>query len=358
MVVANRLPFDLKREDDGSTTARQAPGGLVTALAPICSRSRTASGSAGREPPTSSSSRPPPTASRCYPVPLSEAEVDGYYEGFSNGTLWPLYHDAVVASEFHRAVVGGLPEGEPAVRRGRGRGRRAGRDRLGARLPTAAGPADAAAAAARSSGSASSCTSRSRPTSCSSGCRGRAEIITGLLGADLIGFQLPGGARNFARLARSLTGAAASGGTIEHDGRTVRAGAFPISIDSAGPVGTGRRPAVQGRSSTAAGRPRQSSQDHPGRRPAGLHQGHRRPAAGVRRAARRGRSGGRGRRDGADRHPEPGAAGLLRADARGDRAAGRVRSTATSAGSAGPPCTTCTSPCPARTWPRSTWPPT
>ncbi len=36
------------------------------------------------------------------PVALSEAEIEGFYYGFCNGTLWPLYHDAVVAPEFHR----------------------------------------------------------------------------------------------------------------------------------------------------------------------------------------------------------------------------------------------------------------
>ena len=36
------------------------------------------------------------------PVPLSEEEVNSFYYGFCNGTLWPLYHDAVVAPEFHR----------------------------------------------------------------------------------------------------------------------------------------------------------------------------------------------------------------------------------------------------------------
>ena len=43
-------------------------------------------------------------------------------------------------------------------------------------------------------GSASSCTSRSRRPSCSSSCPGAAQILEGLLGADLVGFQLPGGA--------------------------------------------------------------------------------------------------------------------------------------------------------------------
>ena len=116
----------------------------------------------------------------------------------------------------------------------------------------------------------------------------RTQIISGLLGADLIGFQLPGGARNFARLAKSLAGAVTTGGTIEYDGRTIRAGAYPISIDSAEQSALAATPRDPRRRQAAPGRPRQPEQDHPGGRPARLHQGHRRPAAGVRRAAGRG----------------------------------------------------------------------
>ena len=36
------------------------------------------------------------------PVPLSADEVRDYYEGFSNSTLWPLYHDACQQPQFHR----------------------------------------------------------------------------------------------------------------------------------------------------------------------------------------------------------------------------------------------------------------
>ena len=72
-------------------------------------------------------------------MPLCADEVESYYEGFSNATLWPLYHDAVADSEFHRQwwdsyvqvnrrfAVKAADDGRP------------GRDRLGARLPAAAG---------------------------------------------------------------------------------------------------------------------------------------------------------------------------------------------------------------------------
>ena len=37
------------------------------------------------------------------PVGLSEEEVADYYEGMSNGTLWPLFHDVIAAPEYHRS---------------------------------------------------------------------------------------------------------------------------------------------------------------------------------------------------------------------------------------------------------------
>jgi len=39
---------------------------------------------------------------RIRPVPLTEPELRGYYEGFANSTLWPLYHDAVEQPVFDR----------------------------------------------------------------------------------------------------------------------------------------------------------------------------------------------------------------------------------------------------------------
>src|SRR5699024_11068221 len=69
----------------------------------------------------------------------------------------------------------------------------------------------------------------------------RTEIVEGLLGADLVGFHLVGGAQNFLYLARHLTGANTSRGSVgvrsrfgeaQLESRTVKVGAFPISIDA------------------------------------------------------------------------------------------------------------------------------
>ena len=63
----------------------------------------------------------------------------------------------------------------------------------------------------------------------------RRQILEGLLGADLVGFQLAGGAANFVRLVRQRVGHKTHRDLVYlPDGRTVRAAAFPISIDAAG----------------------------------------------------------------------------------------------------------------------------
>jgi trehalose 6-phosphate synthase len=75
----------------------------------------------------------------------------------------------------------------------------------------------------------------------------RAEILRGLLGADLIGFQQRLAAQNFVRLARHLLGLRYEGQVIDVDGRPVRAGAFPISIDVKEMEAMAASPEVQAR---------------------------------------------------------------------------------------------------------------
>ncbi len=231
VVVANRLPFDMEKLPDGSTKARQAPGGLVTALAPILSRRQ----GAWIGWPGSPDVTVEPTSTdglSLHPVTLTSKEVDDYYEGFSNETLWPLYHDAVVESQFHREWWEAYLQ-------------------VNAKFAEAA--ADLAAPGATvwvhdyQLQLVPQLLRRLRPdvrigfflhipfppVELFMRLPWRTQIIQGLLGADLIGFQLPGGARNFSRLAKSLAGAATTGGSIEYDGRTIRAAAYPISIDSA-----------------------------------------------------------------------------------------------------------------------------
>ena len=101
IVVANRLP--VRRVSDASGRRWvTSPGGLVSALSPVMANSANATwvGWTGATGPA-----PEPfehDGLLLHPVTLSRAEVQQYYEGFSNATLWPLYHDAIATPELHR----------------------------------------------------------------------------------------------------------------------------------------------------------------------------------------------------------------------------------------------------------------
>ncbi|GAA4917712.1 trehalose-6-phosphate synthase [Nesterenkonia rhizosphaerae] len=101
VVVANRLAVNRVTLSDGSTGWQRSPGGLVTALAPIMAASEGAwVGWHGA--PDETLTPFDHEGMHLHPVPLSSEEVEDYYEGFSNGTLWPLYHDVIARPDFHR----------------------------------------------------------------------------------------------------------------------------------------------------------------------------------------------------------------------------------------------------------------
>jgi len=70
---------------------RAAPGGLVAALRPAFDSRRGAwvgwPGSSSGVPPTL-----PGLGARLVPISLPKKQVEGHYHGFSNSTLWPLFH--------------------------------------------------------------------------------------------------------------------------------------------------------------------------------------------------------------------------------------------------------------------------
>ncbi|MFN8193200.1 MAG: trehalose-6-phosphate synthase [Nocardioidaceae bacterium] len=246
VIVANRLPVDRVTEPDGSQGWRTSPGGLVTALEPVLRASGGAwIGWAGG---TDDEVEPfEQDGMHLVPVTLSAQEVEEFYEGFSNATLWPLYHDVVAKPEFHREwwdayidvnqrftakVAEVAAEGAtvwiqdyqlqlvPQLLRGLRPDLRIGfylhipfpPSELFVQLPW------------------------------------RRQILEGLLGADLVGFQTAGGAANFVRLVRQRVGHRTKGTSIFlPDGRRVKARAYPISIDAEGFEELARRPSVAAR---------------------------------------------------------------------------------------------------------------
>ena len=171
-----------------------------------------------------------------HPVRLTETEVAEYYEGFSNTSLWPLYHDAVVTPTFDRSWWRTYVQ-------------------VNERFARAAARAAAPGATVWVHDYQLQLVPRMLremrpdltigfflhipfpPPELFLQLPWRREIIEGLLGADLVGFHLPGGADNFRFLTRRLLSAPAprpgSAGAVEVGDRLVKVGAYPISIDSA-----------------------------------------------------------------------------------------------------------------------------
>lgn len=239
VVVANRLPVDLEKLPDGSTRWKRSPGGLVTALEPILRANKGAwVGWVG----VSDVDVEPfvEDGLQLRPVTISEKEYTQYYEGFSNATLWPLYHDVIVKPEYDRDWWNAYVE-------------------VNRRFAEKTSEAAAQGATVWIQDYQLQLVPKMLrmlrpdltigfflhipfpPIELFMQMPWRTEIVEGLLGADLIGFHLSGGAQNFLYLARRLAGGTTSRGTVgvrsklgvvQVGFRTVRVGAFPISIDS------------------------------------------------------------------------------------------------------------------------------
>src|SRR3954449_4081448 len=229
VVVANRLPVDQVTGPDGEPRWQRSPGGLVTALEPFVAGQGGAwvgwSGSAGDAPEPFESG-----GMSLVPIPLSEDEVDGYYEGMSNASLWPLYHDVVEKPEYHRRWWDIYVQVNK---------------RFAERAAEVAAE-DAIVWVHDYQLQLVPAMLRQRRPDLTIGfflhipfppyelftqLPWRSAIVEGLLGADLVGFQRPAGATNFVNLARRLHDLPTKGSTVSYDGRTVTAKAFPISID-------------------------------------------------------------------------------------------------------------------------------
>jgi trehalose 6-phosphate synthase len=247
VVVANRLPVDRTPDGEGW---RRSPGGLVTALEPVMRRADGAwVGWAGQ--PDVELDPFEFDGVHLVPVVLSAADVQNYYEGFSNDTIWPLYHDVIAAPTYKRAWWDAYV-------------------RVNRRF--------AEAAAASASQNATVWVQDYQLQLVPKMLRGlrpdltigyfhhipfpayglysqlpwRKQVLEGLLGADVIGFQRVADAGNFARaVRRQLRYETKASGILVPDPkggtRVALAKAFPISIDADSYVELAQKPEIQQR---------------------------------------------------------------------------------------------------------------
>jgi trehalose 6-phosphate synthase len=98
VLAANRLPV---RRDRAKQRWETSPGGLVSALSSVVAEQDVAwVGWPGER-----SRRLEPFVHRgtlLVPVSIEEGELAHFYDGFSNATLWPLFHDLPVRPRYHR----------------------------------------------------------------------------------------------------------------------------------------------------------------------------------------------------------------------------------------------------------------
>ncbi len=241
VVISNRLPVVVE-ESEAGWRLKPGTGGLITALAPVLRRRGGLwigwPGSAGDPSFDVDASLKPFGISEGYdlvPVTLTTEQFHGFYEGFSNQIIWPLFHDMQTCCNFepdfwtsYRDVNARFADvAAPHIRPddfvwvqdyhlmglGGGLRSRGVESRMGFFLHVPFPPPDIF-------------------------CKlpWRSEILESLLAYDVLGFQAPRDLENFTdcmrRLLPGLRRQREKGAVvIEHDGRTCRVAAFPIGID-------------------------------------------------------------------------------------------------------------------------------
>jgi len=224
VVVANRLPVEISAS--GEVTA--SPGGLASALSTVATDDSTwvgwAGPGAGRLAPLSLGD------ARLHPIPLSPGEEARYYQGFSNSVLWPLFHGRLRREEMNRSWW---------------RTYRSVNERFAIAIARIAPPNATVWVHDYHLLLVPKLLRARRPdvriglflhipfpnVQLFSMLPWRQEVLAGMLGSDLIGFQVAEDAANFISTAGRLLELNADGQRLRVGQRTVEVDAFPISVD-------------------------------------------------------------------------------------------------------------------------------
>ena len=224
VVAANRLPVEIT--PDGSVSP--SPGGLASALSDVTATGCTWVGWPGLDSPTID----PFTLDdlRLHPIALSDTEARRYYLGFANSVLWPLFHGRLRREEMTRAWW---------------RTYRGVNERFAAAIARDAAPNASVWVHDYHLLLVPRMLRARRPdlriglfihipfpnAQLFSMLPWRQEVVLGMLGADLIGFQVAEDALNFTTTTERVLGLRAENGRVRTGGRTVEVDAFPISVD-------------------------------------------------------------------------------------------------------------------------------
>ena len=234
VVVSNRLPVSVTKVD-GKLHYEASSGGLATAMASLDVPDKIWVGWPGIDSESLTDEDKLQVTSEleargCYPVFLTKAQTQNYYEGYANDTIWPLFHYFQALSRNNENYWAAYRE-------------------VNQLFADAIGEIATEAATVwvqdyhfmilprlvreRVPGAAigfflhipfpSFEIYRLLPE--------RKDILQGLLGADVVSFHIYDYGRHFIDSCRRLLGASVSGDVIEYDGRAVKVSSHPIGID-------------------------------------------------------------------------------------------------------------------------------
>jgi trehalose 6-phosphate synthase len=232
-IISNRAPYQLKRKS-GQLSCEKTVGGLVSVLDEImCQNGGTwvAWGETGEIPARISIPIEDPKYTMSL-VELTDLEVRNYYQGFSNRVMWPLSHYFLdrchFRNEYWKAYRGVNEKFAKAFDMGS-----QGHDQIWIHdfhltlLPNLLREkhADLSIGFFWHIPFPSSPVFRVLPW--------RKEVLRGLLGCDLIGFQLRAHAANFLQTVEDVFKIPVDwkNYSIEFEGRSVKVGEFPVGID-------------------------------------------------------------------------------------------------------------------------------
>jgi len=232
LVLSNRLPITMQKTAKGWDSKRSS-GGLITAIEPILNRGQGLwMGWPGSSMAADDWPQDLKEPFQIFPIMLSDNEIARYYHGFSNRTLWPLFHSFPEQTSFHQKDWEAY---EKINHRFAKNAAPLARDvdliwihdyhllRTPSHIRKLAGPCKIAFFLHIPF----------PPFDIFRLLPWNRNILRGLLGSDLIGFHVRGYAQNFLDCAEKILGARVDRQEmlVEHGDRTVQVGQFPLGID-------------------------------------------------------------------------------------------------------------------------------